>query len=149
MPYYRDKLLSAWGNERVYEVGKPATPVDLDLLANARRAPGGIGLIIPNPRKGLRNQVNGSLSPESNGDSVTIPKYLSDKSRPTHNGQNRDNGIDDVLASFAKFALIGNATDTPHGYEELHIRYGGPRGVQDFDFGCVLRCWISLSLILF
>ena len=137
MPYYRDKLLSAWGNERFYEVGRPPAPIDPDTLANARRGPGSTGLIAPNSRKVLRNQIDSPVSSEPDADSVTVPKYLSDKTRAVENGTHNDknNGVGDIIAAFAKFALITNTTDVPHGYKELRIRYGGPRGVQDFDFG--------------
>ncbi len=135
MPYYRDKLLSAWGNDRVFEVGKPPPTVDSDLLNISRRGPANIGLIAPNPRKSLRNQVDRPLTPVTDGRSATEPKYLSDKTRMSTSGLDGTEVTIDITTAFAHFALSSNTGDTPHGYEELRIRYGGPRGVQDFDFG--------------
>lgn len=135
MPYYREKLLSAWGNDRVFEVGKPPPAIEADFLNVSRRGPGNIGLIAPNPRKTRRNQLGRPLVPVTNGHSAIEPKYLSDKTRTTANGHVDGGALNDVTAAFATFALFGNTGDAPHGYEELRIRYGGPRGVQDFDFG--------------
>lgn len=134
MPYYRDKLLSAWGNDRVFEVGKPPPTVDPDLLNISRRGPANIGLIAPNPRKYLRNQVGRPSTPDTDGHS-TEPKYLSDKTRVATSDHDGGAATIDVATAFANFALSGDTGDAPHGYEELRIRYGGPRGVQDFDFG--------------
>lgn len=137
MPYYREKLLSAWPNDRVFEVGKPTPTVDSDILKFSRRGPANIGQIVPNNRKLQRNQIDGPLVTNANGHSATEPKYLSDKTRVSTNGQDEGEDPNDITTAFAKFALFNNAGDAPHGYEKLRIKYGGPRGVQDFDFGLV------------
>jgi len=143
MPYYREKLLSAWGNDRVFVVGRPPPTVDPDLLNISRRGPANIGLIAPNPRKSLRNQIDQPLTSDTNGRSATEPKYLSDKTRISTNGHDGTEDVNDVTAAFATFALSSDTGDTPHSYEELRIRYGGPRGVQDFDFG-----WVWYTILL-
>ena len=135
MPHYRERLLSAWPNDRVFEVGQPAANVEIP--NGARRGPGGIGLIAPNPNKGIRfrNQVDQPGSTSSNGNSAIEPKYLSDKSRATASEDDGRDGTEDLIGAFAGFALYSNPGEAPHGYEELRIAYGGPRGVHDFDFG--------------
>ena len=134
MPFYREKLLSALGNDRVFEVGKPVEG-NVDIPNGARRGPGNTGHIAANPRTRFRNQVARALSAESNVNSATEPKYLSDKSRALENGESEREDVKDITGAFARFALSSNSGDAPHGYGELRIRYGGPRGVQDFDFG--------------
>lgn len=135
MPYYRDKLLSAWGNDRVFEARKPPPVADSDFPNLSRRGPANIGLIALNPRKYLRNQVDRPLTPDTNGHALTEPKYLSDKARIFASDHEGSEDVNEITAAFASFALTGDAGDAPHGYEELRIKYGGPRGVQDFDFG--------------
>ena len=134
MPYYRERLLSAWGNDRVFEVGQPPTAA-IEVPHGARRGPGNIGHMFPNPRKGFRNEASREISASSDGDLGMEPKYLSDKTRIAGNGEGDADGRDDILGAFTRFALSGNAGEVPPGYEELRIKYGGPRGVQDFDFG--------------
>lgn len=135
MPYYREKLLSAWGNDRVFEVGKPPSTLDPDLLTGSRRGPGNIGLVAPNSRDRFRNQVDRPALHDSVGNSALEPKYLSDKTRISANGKDSGVDVNDITALFARFALCSNPGDAPHGYKAIQIRYGGPRGVQDFDFG--------------
>lgn len=135
MPYYRDKLLSAWGNDRICTIGKPPAAIDPDILKNARRGPGGIGLIVANPHKALRHQVDSSASADSNGDSHMGPKYLSDKSRTSANVFDKPGNIATVATLFSNLGLTNSTGDLPPAYADLRIRYGGPRGVQDFDFG--------------
>ena len=134
MPYYHDKLCSAWGNDRVFEIGKP-TGTEIDLPKGSRRGPGNIGYMAPNLRNVHRNQATQTPSAEANGDSAMEPKYLSDKSRGLANGENGQGDIKDLKSTFARFALSSHSGDAPHGFGELRIRYGGPRGVHDFDFG--------------
>jgi len=136
MPHYRDKLLSAWGNDRIFEVGQPPV-ASIEIPSGARRGPGNIGHIFPNTRKGFRNQVSSTISSSPDKDSAVAPKYLSDKTRNATNGGRHEDDVADVTGAFARFALTNSTGEAPHGYEELRIRYGGPRGVQDFDFGYV------------
>ena len=134
MPYYRDKLLSAWGNDRIFEVGKPLATSNPKIPSNARRGPGNIGHMIPNPGKCLRNQASQTFSVETNGSASQEPKYLSDKSRIAANGQRQEADAANLAQVFTSFTLTRSVGETPSGYKELRIKYGGPRGVQDFDF---------------
>ncbi|KAL6714376.1 poly(A)-specific ribonuclease [Lecanora helva] len=134
MPYYRDRLLSAWGNDLLFEVGRPPVAA-VDVPPGARRGPGNIGYISPNTRTGFRNQVSHEMPTRSNAETGIEPKYLSDRTRISGNGESHHGASQDILGAFTRFTLSSGTGDIPAAYEELQIKYGGPRGVQDFDFG--------------
>ena len=135
MPFFREKLLSAWGNERYFEVGKPPTMIDPETLKSLRPNPGGIGQIAPNPRKSLRNQAEETKPANVNDTVLAAPKLLSEKARdPKYNlgSGNPNNGAAEALL---KSALSDNTkADVPNYYANLTIQFGPKLGIEDFDF---------------
>ena len=130
MPYYHDKLLSAWGNDRIFEVGKPPSTVDPAILKHMRPNPAGIGHIAPNPRKCWPNQVNDIKVAGANGTSNTAPKLLSEKAREPSSGRR----ISDATKAVANLVLSNNIkADVPSYYGMPNIKIGR-YGVEDFDF---------------
>ena len=136
MPHYRERLLSAWGNDRIFEVGHPA-PKSFDVPSGARRGPGNIGYIMPNPNKGHRNQNAVATIASANGGPTMGPRYPSGKSQASINGETDADDAQDMSSPLSRLALSDNTGESTQIYEELTIEYGGSRGVQDFDFGCV------------
>ena len=55
MPFYRERLLSAWGNDHVFEVGTSVPEIDPEIQSNARQV--NRTVVAPNPRKTHRNQM--------------------------------------------------------------------------------------------
>ena len=132
MPYYREQLLSAWSNSLVYDVGDPPVKIDPVILRSARQQEP--GLWAPNPRQTRRNQVQKTRAPETNGSTITAPKFLSEKARGSENDQTTDSrasGLQDTLAQ----SLLENATksDVPLMYRNVEIKYSR-FGIEDFDF---------------
>ncbi len=133
MPFYRERLLSAWGNERYFEIGKPPTAIDPDILKNLRPNPGGIGQIAPNPRKLLRNQAEDAKPANNIGTAFAAPKLLSEKARdPKSNSSGSP--ISDAAEALLNTALSDNTkVDVPNYYANLNIQFG-KLGIEDFDF---------------
>lgn len=135
MPFFRERLLSAWGNERYFEVGKPPTAIDPEILKNLRPNPGGIGQIAPNPRKSLRNQAGETKSAVSNDTVFAAPKLLSEKARDPKNKPDSENPISGAAEALLKTKLSDNTkADVPNYYVNLTIQFGPKLGIEDFDF---------------
>lgn len=133
MPFFREKLLSAWGNERDFEVGKPTTVIDPDILKNLRPNPGGIGQIAPNPRKSFRNQAEVTTTANNSGIALPAPKLLSEKAR---NSKSNSSGspTQGITEALLDTALSENPkADVPNYYVNLTIQFG-KLGIEDFDF---------------
>lgn len=135
MPFYREKLLSAWGNERFFEVGKPPAVIDLDILKNLRSNSEGIGQIAPNPRKVFRNQVEEPKPTGTNGTAFAAPKLLSAQPRDAESNSSNGTSITGAAAVLLNTALSDNTkADVPNYYVNLTIQFGPRLGIEDFDF---------------
>ena len=134
MPFYRERLFSAWGNERYFEIGKPSTAIDPEILKNLRPNPGGIGQIAPNPRKVFRNQVEETKSGHGDGTAFSAPKLLSEKARDPKSNPN-GSPIGDLAEALLNTAISGNTkAEVPNYYVNLTIHFGSKLGIEDFDF---------------
>lgn len=67
MPFYKDRLLSAWGNDQVFETGKPLLEIDQEIEANLKQTR--YGRVAPNPGKAHRNQISNAKLVYTNGSS--------------------------------------------------------------------------------
>ena len=140
MPFYRERLLSAWGNERFFEVGKPPATIDPDILKNLRPNPGGIGQIAPNPRRLFRNQVEETKPTGTNGTTFAAPKLLSAKPREAESNPSSRTSIRGATEALLNTALSENTkADVPDYYVNLTIQFGPKLGIMDFDFKYVCR----------
>lgn len=134
MPYYRERLLSAWGYDRFFEVGKHPAVIDPDVVKNLRPNPGGIGQIAPNPRKLFRNQVEEAKSTDTNGGAFAAPKLLSERARDPKNNPSNGSPISSAAEALLNTALSDNTKpDVPNHYVNLTIKFG-KLGIEDFDF---------------
>ena len=136
MPYYHEKLLSAWPSDHVFEVGHIASKTDPDVLKSM--VPNSIGYRAPNPRKILRNQSDRTKVLDKDGTAIAPPKFLSERSREPGIGQTKSNvngrRISDAVEAFANASLAGSTNaDVPIEYRNVEIKYS-KFGVQDFDF---------------
>jgi PAB-dependent poly(A)-specific ribonuclease subunit 2 len=133
MPYYWEPLLSGWPNAEIFEVGHLPTKTDPGILAKAR--PNEVGTWLPNPRTSHRNQIERTRPEESNGASITPPKFLSEKARGIDSDKSPEKAIEKVGQALAD-TMLGKATKTevPAMYGNVEIKYSS-WGVEDFDFG--------------
>lgn len=139
MPFYRERLLSAWGNERYFEVGKPPAVIDPNILKNLRPIPGGIGQIAPNPRKLLRNQVEETKAVDTNGTNFAAPRLLSERVRDSKDIPNNGNPISGAAEALLNTVMSDNTkADVPNYYVDLTIKFGVRLGIDDFDFKYVI-----------
>lgn len=132
MPQYREKLLSAWPSDQVYEIGHLPPKIDPEVSKTMR--PANIGYRAKNPRKGLRNQVHRTRLVDSNGTAMAVPRFLSDKARNGETQQNKGKSIGDITEAVANVVLAGSTkADVPIMYRNVEIKYS-KFGVDDFDF---------------
>ena len=135
MPFYRERLLSAWGNERYFEVGKPPTLIDPEILKSLRPNAGGIGQIAPNPRKSFRNQAEETKTANAIEPTLAAPKLLSDKARDPKNKARSGSPVSGATEALLKTVLSDNLkADVPNYYVNLTIQFGPKYGIEDFDF---------------
>ena len=131
MPYYREKLLSFWPNDRTYEVGHPTPKIDQDILKTMVAAP--FGYCAQNPRKTPRNQVQEMRITDSDDLSLTAPKFLSEKTKEPETPTSNERRISDAEA-LINAALAGSTkAEVPIMYRNVEIKYS-KFGVDDFDF---------------
>ncbi len=135
MPYYDKQLLSNWGYDRVFEVGRPPPTMDPDIIKQLRPNATSMGVtqIVTNPRKVFRNQIDESVAFDTNGAFTVVPKYISEKARNSE-VQTKERRLSNAANAFARLALTSTTEDVPKLYEDLLISYGGRKGVADFDF---------------
>ncbi|KAK9447889.1 ubiquitin carboxyl-terminal hydrolase-domain-containing protein [Limtongia smithiae] len=119
MPYYRDKLLSAWPGDMVFNAAKPAEPIAPDILASMKPVAFGAYAIFP---KRLKRYVTEALPYQnaSRADSKT-PMFRSEQ---------------DKLSQQQGVALVseGATTDPVEAFKKVEMKYS-KFGVEDFDFG--------------
>ncbi|KAL8966737.1 MAG: hypothetical protein Q9183_003233, partial [Haloplaca sp. 2 TL-2023] len=132
MPHYREKLLSAWSEDPVYELGFLPPKIDLDVMKHL--VPAVVGLRGVNPKKAYRNQAEKLSILDSDGTALAAPKFLSEKSRTMKGEGDKERRISDA-ESFTDHRVAGNTkADVPVMYRLMEIKYSR-YGVDDFDFG--------------
>lgn len=131
MPYYRERLLSAWPSHLVFEVGNAPPQVDPSIIPYLH--PTDIGHYAPNPRKTRRYQVENTRIQPAAEATLAAPKFLSEKAREqpmsqTQAAEQETSGALDTLK------LSGEAEEDPLlKYSNVEIKYS-KFGVDDFDF---------------
>lgn len=131
MPYYHDRLFSAWPSHLVFEVGSPPASIDQSMLPYIR--PAELGHAYPNPRKNRRNQVENTRALANTEPALIAPKFLSEKARDQ--GKSKSEGsIADAAEALAGAKINGESDDDPLlKYSNVEIKYSR-FGVDDFDF---------------
>ncbi|KAI9673043.1 MAG: poly(A)-specific ribonuclease [Caeruleum heppii] len=132
MPYYRERLLSAWTSPLVFEVGAPPPKIDPEILASLTLTD--FGGFAQNPGKTRRNQVENTRSPEKASTAVTAPKFLSEKARDAGNNTPDERRGSDQVDGTGSDAFSGELkAEVPVMYRNVEIKYSR-FGVDDFDF---------------
>ncbi|KAJ6095684.1 Peptidase C19 ubiquitin carboxyl-terminal hydrolase 2 [Penicillium sp. IBT 16267x] len=131
MPYYHDRLFSAWPSHLLFEIGSPPAPLDQSLLPYLRPAEVGHGA--PNPRKTRRYQIENTRALATAEPALIAPKFLSEKARD-HGKSKSDGSIADAAEALAGAKINGESDDDPLlKYSNVEIKYSR-FGVDDFDF---------------
>lgn len=132
IPYYRERLLSAWPSHLIFDVGAPPQKIDPDIVASM--APTDFGGYAPNPRKVLRNQAINTRETHKSSGPVMTPKFLSEKARERASGEQLERRASDVLEALGAIGLgNGLKAEVPVMYRNVEIKYS-KFGVEDFDF---------------
>ncbi|KAL8812238.1 MAG: hypothetical protein Q9200_001179 [Gallowayella weberi] len=132
MPYYREKLLSVWPEDQIFELGFLPPRIDPEVVKHM--APSSIGFRAPNPRKTLRNQIDRLSIIDSDGTALVAPRFLSEKSLEANGEAEKERRISDAEV-FKDPDITGSTkADVPVMYRLMEIKYSR-YGVDDFDFG--------------
>ncbi|KAL5366213.1 PAB-dependent poly(A)-specific ribonuclease subunit pan2 [Aspergillus floccosus] len=130
MPYYHERLFSAWPSHLVFEVGSPPAPIDAGLIPYLR--PAELGHCAPNPKKTRRYQVENTRAVATAEPALIAPKFLSEKAR--EQSKKSDSSVAEAAGALAGAKLNGEAEDDPLlKYSNVEIKYSR-FGVDDFDF---------------
>ena len=131
MPYYYERLLSAWPSHLVFNLGAPPTQIDPSIIQNLRTAADGVQYA-PNPRKTHRYQIEDTRQLQSET-SMTAPKFLSEKAKDSPNAPIGRRASDAAQALAATALDDKSADEALLKYSNVEIKYSR-FGVDDFDF---------------
>lgn len=131
MPYYHERLFSAWPSHLVFEIGSPPAPIDQAIMPYLR--PAELGHYAPNPRKSRRYQAENTRALSSAEPALIAPKFLSEKARE-QNIAKSEGTLTDAAEALANAKINGENDDDPLlKYSNVEIKYSR-FGVDDFDF---------------
>lgn len=144
MPYYKEQLLSSWPSHLVFEVGSPAPKIDSAILNNMTRAE--IGFFAKNPKTKRRNQAEATRHADKVSESLSAPKFLSEKTRASQSLSETDSKSSETMEKLTDLHLDDvTRRDVPAMYGNVEIKYS-KFGVDDFDFAYVMTPTLTCSL---
>ncbi|KAI1978164.1 poly(A)-specific ribonuclease [Ophidiomyces ophidiicola] len=130
MPYYHERLLSAWPSHLVFEVGNAPFSIDPTILPYLR--PNDLGQHAPNPRRKRRYQVENTRLPSTTETALAAPKFLSERARGLPKSVSE--ASQDASSALDGLNINGQAKEDPLlKYSNVEIKYS-KFGVDDFDF---------------
>lgn len=116
----------------VFEVGKPPPKIDGIILNSMARAD--MGFYAKNPRTKRRYQVEATRQFERANDSLSAPKFLSEKARAAQSLGDVDLKATETMETLTDMHLDDvTRKDVPAMYGNVEIKYS-KFGVDDFDF---------------
>ncbi|RMZ91505.1 hypothetical protein DV736_g1228, partial [Chaetothyriales sp. CBS 134916] len=134
MPYYTERLLSAWPSYMVFEVGSP--PISSDQTILSLLQPTEMGYVGPNlnPRKLLRYQTENTRAGLV-ATSIAAPKFLSEKAKEVSQDASPPHASStaDALAGVTLNGRAQTEEERMLKYNKVEIKYSR-FGVEDFDF---------------
>ena len=135
MPYYKEQLLSSWPSHLVFEVGSPAPKIDSAILSTMTRTE--IGFFAKNPKTKRRNQAEATRHVDRVSESLSAPKFLSEKARAPQSFAELDAKVSETMETLTDLHLDDvTRRDVPAMYGNVEIKYS-KFGVDDFDFAYV------------
>jgi PAB-dependent poly(A)-specific ribonuclease subunit 2 len=140
MPHYKEQLLSGWPSHLVFEVGAPAPKIDSAILSNMTRTE--IGYFAKNPRTKRRNQAEGTRQVDRASDSLSAPKFLSEKTRASLSFTEQETKSAETMEALTDLHLDDvTRKEVPAMYGNVEIKYS-KFGVDDFDFAYVFPVFL-------
>lgn len=132
MPFYKENLLSGWPSHMVFEVGAPPPKLDPAIINNMTRTQD--VYFAKNPRTKRRNQVEDTRQHDRASDSLSAPKFLSEKARAAQSLSEADAKTTETMETLTDMHLDDvTRKDVPAMYGNVEIKYS-KFGVDDFDF---------------
>lgn len=133
--------MSSWPSHMMFEVGAPPPKIDNSILNSMTRTD--IGFFAKNPRTKRRNQIESTRQGDKS-DSLTPPKFLSEKARSSQSPNDVDAKAAETMETLTDLHLDDvTRKDVPAMYGNVEIKYS-KFGVDDFDFAYV-RSLFSLK----
>jgi PAB-dependent poly(A)-specific ribonuclease subunit 2 len=131
LPYYHERLLSAWPSHLVFDIGGPPASIDASIIPYLR--PAEIGHCASNPKKTHRYQVENTRILASTEPVLVAPKFLSERAREQPRNKS-DGSATEVSEALANTKLNVEVEEDPLlKYSNVEIKYS-KFGVDDFDF---------------
>ena len=132
MPFYKENLLSGWPSHMVFEVGAPPPKIDGSILNSMTRTE--MGFFAKNPKTRRRYQVEDTRQSDRASDSLSAPKFLSEKARDAQTTRDIDSKTAETMETLTDMHLDDvTRKDVPAMYGNVEIKYS-KFGVDDFDF---------------
>lgn len=132
MPYYREKLLSAWPSDMIFNVGAPTPPIDPEILATMKTVDF-VGYA-PFPKRSRRYVAESLPTSTNSKTNLKTPMFRSQ--------------LDKLIAQNGAAAATQIAeaiTDPVESFKKVDIKYSR-FGVEDFDFEFYNRTrWAGLE----
>jgi PAB-dependent poly(A)-specific ribonuclease subunit 2 len=120
----------------VFEVGAPAQKIDTAILNSMTRTD--MGFFAKNPRTKRRYQIEDTRQNDRAADSLTAPKFLSEKARAAQTARDMDSETAETMEILTDMHLDDvTKKEVPAMYGNVEIKYS-KFGVDDFDFAYVL-----------
>lgn len=119
----------------VFEVGAPPPKIDVAVLNTMARTD--VGFFAKNPRSKRRNQAEVTRHSDRASDSLSAPKFLSEKARAAQSSSEVDTKTAETMETLTDMHLDDvTRKDVPAMYGNVEIKYS-KFGVDDFDFAYV------------
>jgi len=116
----------------VFEVGAPPPKIDGTILNNLTRTE--VGFFAKNPRTKRRYQIEDTRHLDRASDSLSAPKFLSEKARAAQSLSDPDMKTAETMETLTDMHLDDvTRKDVPAMYGNVEIKYS-KFGVDDFDF---------------
>ncbi|KAF2874290.1 ubiquitin carboxyl-terminal hydrolase-domain-containing protein [Massariosphaeria phaeospora] len=134
MPFYTEQLFSGWPSHMVFRVGAPPPKIDPAILNNMTSTRTDIGFYAKNPRTKRRYQIEDTRLSDRAFDSLSAPKFLSEKARAAQSLSDTDLKAAETMETLTDMHLDDvTKKDVPAMYGNVEIKYS-KFGVNDFDF---------------
>lgn len=123
----------------VFEVGAPPPKIDNNILNSMARTE--MGFFAKNPKTKRRYQVEDTRQSDRSSDSLTAPKFLSEKARAAQSSSESDSKTAQTMQTLTDLHLDDvTRKEVPAMYGNVEIKYS-KFGVDDFDFAYVCPCY--------
>jgi PAB-dependent poly(A)-specific ribonuclease subunit 2 len=122
----------------IFEVGAPPPKIDSSIINTMSQT--NMGFVAKNPKTKRRYQVEDTRQSDRASDSLTAPKFLSEKARAAQSSSESDFKTAETMQTLTDMHLDDvTRKEVPAMYGNVEIKYS-KFGVDDFDFAYVSQC---------